>query len=183
MTIPTMSAPPADEPLDAVIARMEAAMAKDAGVGTKAAAYWNADVQRLIDAARHVAAPVEGAAFDLVAHLHRQREFSARTFGPGKRTAGVVDHIRKELKEIEADPDDIAEWVDVVILAFDGAWRAGWEPEEIVRAIVAKQTKNEGRTWPDWRTADPDKAIEHDRTRETASPAAPATTTPETGDG
>lgn len=27
--------------------------------------------------------------FDLVAHLYRQREFSARTFGPGARTAGV----------------------------------------------------------------------------------------------
>lgn len=116
--------------------------------------------------------------FDLVAHLERQRAFSAKTFGPGARTAGVVDHIRKELCEIEADPADISEWVDVVILAFDGAWRAGWEPAEIVKAIVAKQTKNEARTWPDWRTADPNKAIEHDRSGETrpgAKLAAPAT--------
>jgi protein-tyrosine-phosphatase len=104
--------------------------------------------------------------FDLVAHLHRQRAFSERTFGPGARTKGVVDHIRKELTEIEADPTDIMEWVDVIILAFDGAWRAGWEPEAIVAAIVAKQTRNEGRAWPDWRTADPDKAIEHDRSAE-----------------
>lgn len=34
----------------------------------------------------------------------------------------------------------------------------------IVAALVAKQTKNEGRKWPDWRTQDPNKAIEHDRT-------------------
>ena len=101
--------------------------------------------------------------FDLVKHLYRQRDFSRKTFGPGDRTEGVVDHIRKELCEIEHDPDDIEEWVDVIILAFDGAWRAGWAPEEIVEALVAKQTKNEGRVWPDWRTAPAGKAIEHVR--------------------
>lgn len=112
------------------------------------------------------AAPEGVEGFDLVAHLHRARSFSERTFGPGARTAGVVDHIRKELREIEADPSDVMEWIDVVILAFDGAWRAGWTPEEIVAAIVTKQTKNEGRTWPDWRTTDPNKAIEHDRSHD-----------------
>lgn len=107
--------------------------------------------------------------FDLVAHLRRQRRFSEKTFGPGARTNGVIQHIRKELVEIENDPTDVEEWVDVVLLALDGAWRAGWTPEGIAKAIEAKQTKNEGRTWPDWRTASPDAAIEHDRT------AAPAT--------
>lgn len=107
-------------------------------------------------------------AFDLVAHLERQRAFSERTFGPGARTKGVIEHIRKELSEIEADPADIMEWIDVVILAFDGAWRAGWEAAQIVAAIVEKQARNEARDWPDWRTADPDNAIEHIR------PAPPA---------
>ena len=97
------------------------------------------------------------------AHLAHQREWSERTFGPGTRTLGVLDHIRKELAEIEADPTDLAEWVDVIILAFDGAWRAGWEPQQIIDAIKAKQAKNEARTWPDWRTMSEDAAIEHDR--------------------
>lgn len=100
---------------------------------------------------------------NLVEHLHRQRAFSERTFGPGARTAGVCDHIRKELREIEAAPADITEWVDVILLAFDGAWRSGATPEQIAAAIEAKQTKNEARQWPDWRTADPSKAIEHVR--------------------
>lgn len=100
---------------------------------------------------------------DLIKHLHRQREFSERTFGPGARTAGVCDHIRKELVEIEAAPNDPSEWADVILLALDGAWRAGFTPEEIAAAIEAKQTKNEGRKWPDWRTAEPGKAIEHVR--------------------
>lgn len=104
--------------------------------------------------------------FDLVAHLVRQREFSLKTFGPGPRLKGVIDHIRKELVEIEADPTDLKEWVDLILLAFDGAWRAGHSPTQIVAGINAKQSKNEGRDWPDWRTADPDKAIEHVRAGE-----------------
>lgn len=98
---------------------------------------------------------------DLVAHLRRQQAFSEQTFGPGPRTAGIVDHIRKELREIEASPADLSEWIDVAILALDGAWRAGHTPEQIAAALVAKQTKNEQRTWPDWRTHPSDTAIEH----------------------
>lgn len=101
--------------------------------------------------------------FDLVRHLHRQRVFSLTTFGYGKRTAGIIDHIRRELIEIEQNPDDKTEWADLALLTFDGAWRHGIEPEDFAKAIDAKQTVNEGRTWPDWRTADPDKAIEHVR--------------------
>jgi hypothetical protein len=108
--------------------------------------------------------------FDLISHLRRQIEFSTRTFGPGDRVHGVCDHIRKELKEVVGEADAgrtvLHEWVDVIILALDGAWRSGSTPEQIAAAIVAKQTKNEGRRWPDWRTADQTKAIEHDRTNE-----------------
>jgi len=32
-------------------------------------------------------------AFDLIAHLHRQRAFSERTFGPGARTATVFEDL------------------------------------------------------------------------------------------
>lgn len=101
--------------------------------------------------------------FDLVAHLHHQKAFSEKTFGPGERTKGILDHIRKELSEIEKEPNDLYEWIDLILLAFDGAWRHGHSPEEIVTAIVAKQTKNEKREWPDWREMSPDRAIEHIR--------------------
>lgn len=103
---------------------------------------------------------------DLVSHLHRQRDFSLRTFGPGERTAGVVDHIRKELVEVQAAPGDVSEWIDIVILAFDGAMRAGHTPDDVALALLEKQARNETRTWPDWRTMPHDKAIEHDRSGE-----------------
>lgn len=103
------------------------------------------------------------AVFDFHEHLQCQHEWSERTFGPGRRTAGVVDHIRKELREIEAQPDDLEEWIDVVLLALDGAWRVGASPAQIIVALAAKFAKNVSRTWPDWRNAEPDKAIEHVR--------------------
>lgn len=107
--------------------------------------------------------------FDLAAHLRRQAAFSERTFGPGKRVEGVCDHIRKELVEVEQSGGSLAEWVDVIILGLDGAWRSGATPEQIVAAIEEKQSKNECRRWPDWRTADAGKAIEHDRSGEVSA--------------
>lgn len=100
---------------------------------------------------------------NLIDHLKRQMAFSKKTFGPGTRASGIVDHIRKELTEIEADPGDLEEWVDVILLALDGAWRTGATPEQVATAIDAKMTKNENRTWPDWREVGQGKAIEHVR--------------------
>ncbi|ORE90228.1 Eaa1 [Stappia sp. 22II-S9-Z10] len=111
-------------------------------------------------------------------HLTRQIAFSRATFGPGKRTAGVIDHIRKELVEIEQSDGSPDEWVDVVILALDGLTRATKNAfaysersavgaaEAAVRLILRKQSENELRDRPDWRTAPADKAIEHVRNGE-----------------
>lgn len=110
--------------------------------------------------------PKPPAPFDFAAHLQRQADFSLRTFGPGPRVEGVTDHIAKELQEVRDSKGDLKEWVDVVILGLDGAWRSGATPQQIIEAIVAKQAKNEGRTWPDWRTAPEGQAIEHDRSAE-----------------
>lgn len=114
---------------------------------------------------------------DLEQHLLRQMAFSRATFGPGERRQGVSDHIRKELVEVAqaSDADDAAdEWVDVVILALDGLTRAliasGMLHDRAaavaVEMIRQKQGRNEERIWPDWRTADPNKAIEHVRAGE-----------------
>ena len=115
---------------------------------------------------------------DLKQHLIRQMAFSHATFGPGERTNGVVDHIRKELKEVQDANGEAAEWVDVVILALDGLTRrlaycngARQEPREVAeiacRMIDGKQSRNEARDWPDWRTQSKDKAIEHVRIKTT----------------
>jgi len=84
---------------------------------------------------------------DLVEYIEAQRCWSIRIFGEGQRTKGICEHIRKELLEIEAMPLDVFEWVDVIILALDGAWRAGYTAEQIVAALKEKQRINFSRTW------------------------------------
>lgn len=108
----------------------------------------------------HVTGPMK---FDMIKHIRRQKAWSASTFGPSSRTEGVIDHIRKEIEEVAANPDDLSEWVDLIILAVDGATRRGFTETEIAAAWVEKQEVNEARTWPDWRTQPADKAIEHIR--------------------
>lgn len=105
---------------------------------------------------------VRAAVID-AAHIEHQRAWSTATFGPREQRGptGPLAHIRKEVEEVAADPTVLEEWVDVIILAFDGAWRAGHEPQEILDAVKAKQAKNEARTWPDWRSVPDDEAIEH----------------------
>lgn len=115
---------------------------------------------------------------DFESHLTRQIAWSRATFGPGTRQEGVTDHIKKELVEVasaETHVERVKEWTDVAILALDGLWReiaygqpgmAVYSPEVaqmVVLSLLAKHDKNELRDWPDWRTADPDKAIEHVR--------------------
>lgn len=99
------------------------------------------------------------------AHLEHQRAWSTATFGPPevRGPRGPLAHARKELDEVAEDPSVLEEWVDVVILAFDGALRAGHEPQAIIDAVKAKQAKNERREWPDWRGVPVDQPIEHKR--------------------
>ncbi len=103
------------------------------------------------------------APFDFCSFVQRQSEFSARAFGPGPSTSRIIDHIKKELIEVAAAPSDLEEQVDVITLAIDLAWRAGHSPGAIAAMLEMKLAKNLNRKWPDWRTADPNKAVEHDR--------------------
>jgi hypothetical protein len=85
---------------------------------------------------------------NLIEWLGRHIEWSRKTFGEGRRVHGLCTHIESELAEIKADPGDLMEWIDVVILALDGAWRAGYTAEEIVTALQKKQEINELRKYP-----------------------------------
>lgn len=98
---------------------------------------------------------------ELIQYIQAHRDWSEKTFGPGVRTKGLTAHIRKELAEIEAVPDDLEEWVDVMILAIEGAWRAGYSPEQICQTLESKQAKNFTRSYP--QSVPEDVPIEHIR--------------------
>ena len=80
--------------------------------------------------------------------LSKQIVWSKKTFGSSKRTLGIIKHIRKELIEIKKKPEDLSEWIDVIILALDGYWRHGGKPEEIMLHLYEKQKTNFNRVYP-----------------------------------
>lgn len=112
---------------------------------------------------------------ELVEFIEKQVIFSRKAFGPDERTKGIIDHIKKELIEVEESDGSINEWVDVALLAIDGMQRAASKLNkdrgiESTPALVAmdvadclngKLQTNMGRDWPDWKKIGPDKAIEH----------------------
>lgn len=115
-------------------------------------AYWEADALKGELSASLAAGEVD-----------RYGRWSIETFGPGERVTAVLDHISREIEEVRKAPHDIEEWADLIILAMDGAMRQGASAQQIFTTIKTKHAKNMRRVWPDWRTADPDKAIEHVR--------------------
>lgn len=109
---------------------------------------------------------------DLKHHLLRQMAFSHANWGPGRRTDQIIKHIKKELVEIEESNGSVDEWVDVVLLALDGMTRQLYYggdkrrcpdtvSSSVCEIIKNKQTINEHRQWPDWRTADLTQPMEH----------------------
>lgn len=101
------------------------------------------------------------APLHLVDFIEDLGKWSNSVFGVGNRSVGIVDHIRKELEEISANPNDLLEWVDVVILALDGARRSGHSPAAICDALVCKHKINVARKWGP--NTGEEKAIEHIR--------------------
>lgn len=152
----------ADSERAASLLPFAAASARDMGIKASLIRFSSREV--LIDDVRDPSAhwhPTPPPGIIDAAHIERQRAWSRETFGPGTRLQGVLDHIHRELDEVEESPGDVEEWADLVILAFDGAWRSGHEPQQIIDAVLAKQAKNEAREWPDWTTQPYDRAIEH----------------------
>ena len=52
---------------------------------------------------------------------------------------------------------------DIIHLVVDAASRHGFDEYELTDMLDMKQRKNQRREWPDWRKAEPGKAIEHVR--------------------
>lgn len=98
---------------------------------------------------------------NLMGYVYRQIDWSMRTFGVGLRTVGVTEHIKKEIEEIRAEPADVKEWIDIIILAIDGYWRAGGQPADLEWFLIEKQLTNFKRQWPV--AGSEDQPVEHVR--------------------
>ena len=108
------------------------------------------------------------ALFDLVSYLAEQLDWSTKTFGPGPRLRGITEHVGKELAEVAAactPAETLEEWCDIAILALDGAWRAGFTPDQVCEQLRRKAAINRARQWPP--PGPQDRANEHTRSNAT----------------
>lgn len=100
--------------------------------------------------------------------MNAQKDWSEKTFGPAeiRGPIGPLKHLAKEAVESqEAVGTDhlLEELADCLFLLVDATWRSGYWSTDLLRAAYDKLDKNKERTWPDWKTADPNAAIEHVR--------------------
>ena len=81
--------------------------------------------------------------YNLIDILQTQKEASLKTFGSKGRTPGLKTHIKEELKEIDEDnPDEFEEWMDVAILAFEGAlMQADGDVIGVADALLRRQKR------------------------------------------
>ena len=86
--------------------------------------------------------------------------WQAATF-PNQSRAGAIAHARAELIEIEQNPGDLSEPVDLIFMAIDIARRDGHTADEVAEALAVKLAINKSRTWVD--PGDPDAPMEHQR--------------------
>lgn len=93
------------------------------------------------------------------------QSWSRRTFGPAyeRGPVGPLKHIKKEVDEALAEPQDIVEYADILILLFDATWRAGFTEQDLLEAANEKLVKIATREYP--KVAD-GEVCEHDRTKD-----------------
>lgn len=112
----------------------------------------------------------EGAALMLL-FFKSQQVWSYETFGPPEHRGpvGPLKHLAKEAMEAYKESDRVKrrkEIADTLFLSWDAAHRDGMTMGELAGIALAKLQENKERVWPDWRTADPNEAVEHDRSKE-----------------
>jgi hypothetical protein len=100
----------------------------------------------------------------LAAFMERHKAWIERTFPRNATTEGITRHIEKECAEVREKPDDLDEWIDILILGIHGYWRNGGTAEDLLPRLNRKLTRNESRRYVV--KDDPNEPIEHDRTGE-----------------
>lgn len=95
--------------------------------------------------------------------IESQTPWSQTTFGSDtpESSRKPTLHMRKEVDEILANPDDITEYADVLLLLIDAARRRGFVFSDLVQAAIAKHEICKTREWVI--VDDPDAPNEHKR--------------------
>ncbi|MEL6295926.1 MAG: dATP/dGTP pyrophosphohydrolase domain-containing protein [Pseudomonadota bacterium] len=117
----------------------------------------------------HPLAAVEGdvETTEALAQLRRDHAaWSVETFG-SVGPIGALKHLEKETREVQENPADLFEWVDLYFLLWDAQRRAGVTDAEIAAAGEEKLAVCRRRTWPKAVEGQPTEHVRsiHDRWR------------------
>ena len=81
--------------------------------------------------------------------IQDRNKFSGNTFGsPSKRNCIYpLRHLKDEIEELIAAPNDKMEWADCTLLLLDAAWRKGYSLEDLIDFAIEKLEINKKRKW------------------------------------
>lgn len=91
--------------------------------------------------------------------------WSDATFGSPeiRGPIGPLKHLQKEVAEVLANPTDLVEYADCLLLLMDAARRAGFSVDQLTNAAFKKHAENVNRIWD---RPLPDEPVEHKRSPE-----------------
>lgn len=91
-----------------------------------------------------------------------QSEWSQTTFGrdAARGPIGPLKHLLKEAAEAIANPGDLTEYADCLLLILDATRRAGFTLTRLLDAAAVKLDQNRNRAWP---APVDDEPVEHVR--------------------
>ncbi len=72
--------------------------------------------------------------------------FQRKNF-PNQPLAGKLEHLRREVHELQENPRDLSEWADVFILLLGSAAKAGIAAPELIAIAHEKMDINDSRKW------------------------------------
>lgn len=90
-----------------------------------------------------------------------QAVWSQATFGTDQTRGpiGPLKHLEKEAREAQAEPGDVTEYADCLLLVLDAARRAGFPVRVLVAAATEKLRVNQARSWPASKGDEPVKHV------------------------
>ncbi|MCV6600288.1 MAG: DUF550 domain-containing protein [Cohaesibacter sp.] len=106
------------------------------------------DYQEDIEAALSIAKAEQHNDFETLWDHHAR--WSDTTFGSDMLVGpiGPLKHLKKEADETLANPDNLEEYADCLMLLMDATRRAGFSPGILICAARLKLEVNKARKWP-----------------------------------
>jgi hypothetical protein len=87
-------------------------------------------------------------------------DWQDRTFGTAQGPIGALNHLSQEVEEAKADPTDIIEYVDCLMLIMAASRRAGFTFDQLHAAFLRKLEINKQRRWAAVKPGEPCRHVD-----------------------